>query len=647
VKQIKAFVGHSFTEDDAEVVGKFSKYFDQLAKSRAGFSWEHAEEAESKVLTEKVMKIISDKNVFIGICTKKERVTSTKLQPQFFNKRMLHAEESAFSWKTSDWIIQEIGLAIGKGLELILLVENGVRKPGGLQGDIEYIPFDRTYPEKSFGKLLEMITALTPRVTSLSGASSESGEASSKEKVEQPNTDFLVPKPEWKRQNYEFAFLHAVADENDADKEAINSAYLSSFDAGKEDNKQSWEAFVEYTSMWLGKGGSLSQLKVLAEAHPESSGTLYYLAKAFEEKELHIEAAQTYEVAAQKATKKSDTLRLSGLAAIQQAQAKKPVTTKAIIDKMRDYVAQESSGELQLLNTLKSLSEITKETSVQLGSMERMVEIDPDDSDTLFSLAYKYSEAGHHDLALLNYLRIPFSDRNEVTWNNLGVAFQEFKLVSKAVEHYRKAAEMGSTLAMSNLAGKFLSEGFLDEAKLLSDKALQTSDYHQNIVHNLVRIKELPDEEKEKQDELIEKARPKSEFYKKYGRALARIERRSITGHWVGPDCELTVTLEGSALKVVGSYERTGYGALASALGVPDTPRRFDVLYKGTLRGQAIEAQVKRTQQGVNSPPPSLLSIPDEPAALMVISDDGSQIEVMESTQGRDVRFYSLKSKAV
>jgi hypothetical protein len=63
-------------------------------------------------------------------------------------------------WKTSDWIIQEIGLAIGKKLDLILLLESEVQKPGGLQGDIEYIPFHRDYPARSFQKVLEMTQVL-------------------------------------------------------------------------------------------------------------------------------------------------------------------------------------------------------------------------------------------------------------------------------------------------------------------------------------------------------------------------------------------------------------------------------------------------------------------------------------------------------
>jgi hypothetical protein len=67
MKEIKAFVGHSFSEVDAEVVGKFTKYFDSLARSHPQFSWQSAERAEPRILTEKVLRIIADKNTFIGI----------------------------------------------------------------------------------------------------------------------------------------------------------------------------------------------------------------------------------------------------------------------------------------------------------------------------------------------------------------------------------------------------------------------------------------------------------------------------------------------------------------------------------------------------------------------------------------------------
>src|SRR5271170_1351421 len=113
MNEIRAFIGHSFTEDDAEVVQRFLKYFDQISKSHANFSWEHAEAAEPKVLAEKVKSLLLDKNTFIGICTKKERVIQPDvLKTGWLEPKSLKAPTREFKWKTSDWIIQEIGLAI-------------------------------------------------------------------------------------------------------------------------------------------------------------------------------------------------------------------------------------------------------------------------------------------------------------------------------------------------------------------------------------------------------------------------------------------------------------------------------------------------------------------------------------------------------
>ena len=174
MNDIRAFVGHSFTEDDSAIVGSFLKYFDQISRSHPHFSWEHAKSAEPTLLAEKVISLLSDKNVFIGICTRKEYVIDpSSLKTAVFPRGFRNARTTDFESKTSDWIIQEIGLAKGKGLDLILLIESGLRRPGGLQGDVEYISFDRASPEKSFGKILEMITALSPKIPSTVSTTSD------------------------------------------------------------------------------------------------------------------------------------------------------------------------------------------------------------------------------------------------------------------------------------------------------------------------------------------------------------------------------------------------------------------------------------------------------------------------------------------
>src|SRR5260370_41743541 len=112
MNEIRAFVGHSFLEEDSAIVGRFLNYFDQVAKLHPSFSWEHAESAEPKLLTEKVMSLIENKNTFIGICTKKELAADeSSFSNVFFQGEYRKAKNSDLEWKTSDWIIQEIGLA--------------------------------------------------------------------------------------------------------------------------------------------------------------------------------------------------------------------------------------------------------------------------------------------------------------------------------------------------------------------------------------------------------------------------------------------------------------------------------------------------------------------------------------------------------
>jgi hypothetical protein len=81
---IRAFVGHSFTDEDKSVVLTFLEYFDTISKSNPMFKWDHAQSAEPRQLADKVMSLIADKNLFIGICTRKEYVTDhCSIKPVF------------------------------------------------------------------------------------------------------------------------------------------------------------------------------------------------------------------------------------------------------------------------------------------------------------------------------------------------------------------------------------------------------------------------------------------------------------------------------------------------------------------------------------------------------------------------------------
>src|SRR6266581_1242804 len=106
--EIRAFVGHSFTDDDADVVSKFIGYFEQLATTLPNFIWEHAQVAEPKELPTKVLQLFADKNTFIGICTKKEAAISAgALRRPLLRANSRLVDSRDIEAKTSDWIIQE------------------------------------------------------------------------------------------------------------------------------------------------------------------------------------------------------------------------------------------------------------------------------------------------------------------------------------------------------------------------------------------------------------------------------------------------------------------------------------------------------------------------------------------------------------
>jgi tetratricopeptide (TPR) repeat protein len=150
--------------------------------------------------------------------------------------------------------------------------------------------------------------------------------------------------------------------------------------------------------------------------------------------------------------------------------------------------------------------------------LERIVELDPSDNDARWKLAYAHGEHSARDLSLLHYGRIPDQERTSATWNNLGVAFDAFALATKAVNAFRKSEEMGEPLAMTNLAGKLITAGFLPEARTECDEAMKIEPPN-NLSNVLARLTDVQEDEDKRERAVLEKAERESEFFASFGRA--------------------------------------------------------------------------------------------------------------------------------
>src|SRR5262249_53726811 len=239
--------------------------------------------------------------------------------------------------------------------------------------------------------------------------------------------------------------------------------------------------------------------------------------------EHHEEAAKAFETAATKTDQPVEMFQLLGAAAVEYAKAKSQPMMARTISRLKSMANIVQNGELRLLRVLSDVAP-DGEDDVKIGVMERIIDLDPDDDTTRFSLAYRYSQKQSHDLSLFHYMKIPESQRGGGAWNNVGVEYDRLGLRAKSIDAYRAAEGMAETLAMSNLAQRFMSGGFLSEAEKICTDALKIENFHENVANTMGEVKAVPAAEDEKQAELLEKAQIKSEFYRQFGRAISQEE---------------------------------------------------------------------------------------------------------------------------
>ncbi|MFA6471001.1 MAG: hypothetical protein WCU00_03085 [Candidatus Latescibacterota bacterium] len=649
---IKAFVGHSFTDDDKTLNRTFLDYFDLIKSMDIGFTWEHAEAAQPRELAEKVKNLIRDKNLFIGICTRKERVIGPDtLERCWIKRKSLRSHERNFLWKTSDWIIQEIGLAVGREMDIILLKEEGLRSPGELQGSIEYIEFNRQYPERSFGKILEMIRAIIPKSdrTAIQELNTSIPENAPQEQRKNENDNWwLDPKPEWSFEFFRMALWISINKDDSETEGKIADVFPKSPEGCCPSGLARLNAYRYYSRLFLGKESSLDKMERLAKENPEVEDVQLYLGKAYEIYKEYEKSGKVFKITSEITHDKR--LYYLGEAAKAYLRGGMKPESEEIIAQMKQEVINSDVGEGTLVTKLREIAEIESEIDIYYGLSESLLDLKPDDTDTRFNLAYKYSQGNEQKLSLFHYLRIPENMRGGGAWNNLAVQYDRLQIVGSSIKSYRKAEKAENTLAMSNIARTFYQAGFLQEAEDICMKAQNIKNFDKNIYNDLARIKEIPGEEMKKEEEIVKEVSYYSDFYKAYGRAFCKTNPSDCIGQWEGPKCSLNLEIKGNSFIAEGTYEssyRSGLLALGTS-AIPLQTKKHIVKYIGTISGLSVkcvmteedcEEKVVTTTNLYSSG----LADRTERKVLMVISDSFNEIQVYDKNSQESQKLYTLK----
>lgn len=657
--KLKAFVGHSFNEEDSGVIATFLKYFDSLKD--IGFEWEHAERTvATKAIDDKIVEMMEGKNLFIGIFTRKRKqIDQSHLEPCFWNKQKLKAPADKYSWTTSDWIIQESGYALGKGMKVIFITEEGIEPVGGLQGNLEYIPFSRENIAQSFSKLNESITSLL--VT---------GAVSTQKETKDIPSEEIDKKSEREKRGGEKAIsfrklLVAIEANNDDDEKAALDEML------REDGNEYERVKTKGSYNWLrykhGKKDVLDDLVTLSKENPDHPYPHIWLGNLYEEYKKYDKAHAHFMNASELIENDSEkTIFICSAAKALIEDGKLKEAKELIIKRLRTICDNSSDDFFNLYHTLAQLQKRNHNDERYLSFAEKALDLKPSDSSTRFELAYTYSKSKNHTMALYHYKILCDSTSNDASWNNLGVELSELALAGKSVDAYLKSKELGGTNAVGNLAYKLIDAGFYSEAKKYLQEALKQENCSPNVISALSNLESKQKQENDKEEELISDVLSVIKFRIKYAKAFIEPFEIELPLNWKTKYGNVDIKIEGD--RFVAKGERKIKPALGIALGLDlyNNPyrKRTDeevilqkIIYQGTIINSVIDYELtiqdepERTHdEAIATGKTLLFGIAKKRqiyTGFMVINKECNKIEVMEKEPKGSVSFYEMTSNDI
>jgi tetratricopeptide (TPR) repeat protein len=161
---------------------------------------------------------------------------------------------------------------------------------------------------------------------------------------------------------------------------------------------------------------------------------------------------------------------------------------------------------------------------------ELAVQLAPTNNSLRFDVAYAYSNKDAHAAAFLQYKNLVDRDpKNSMAANNLGAAATSLGLRSIGVDYYKRAEDLGNTLATANLAWKLINVGFLQEARARLRPKLDVSGVHRNVLDALGGLAKTESEDETKGRDILKAAEKTQAFRARIGEGLA-------SGVTVGPE---------------------------------------------------------------------------------------------------------------
>lgn len=251
-------------------------------------------------------------------------------------------------------------------------------------------------------------------------------------------------------------------------------------------------------------------------------------------------ALLNYTKAYECAEKDNDKVDIAGEISTVLYESEKKEESIKYLKTIKDQI-KDPESKAKILKFLSNIYDKEKKWILKSLALEMAVSLSPNDTNLLFDVAYAYSDTENllnealNKLSMLHYIELTkLNSKSQYGFNNLGVAYNRLELPGKAIKNYKKSIELGNSLAASNMANKYMQQGFHDEAREILDKVKDQDNVSPNVWSSLTDLSKKEKEEDEKINQYLQEAQKEQMFLRKFSSLLFDSQEHNVVfgGKW-------------------------------------------------------------------------------------------------------------------
>ena len=637
---LRAFVAKSFHPRDEAKVKPIEAFLNSF--SRSGLIWETGEPSEPESVSEKVRQRIDKADLFVGILTRRHPLFASDggLSGAW---RRIRGQTSA--WSAAPWVLQEIGYALRARKDLILFQESQLDL-GALQGDLEYVSYDTASPAVALTSASEMINTLLAQhsgFTVETVASVAEVEASRSDENEEPSAPEVSANNQPTLNELFVKMTDALRERDWTEAEKCLQEALPLVRAERADGVLAWQGFYYSRRFQAGEPEALASLEALHHENPASHMLVGFIAQCYRSYGEPLKAYQYYWKAA--SSSEGETAFNYKLSAAECLEDNTDYDrAEGLLLNLWSESGQRSSQKAQILRRLFALWKDSGKPFNSYGAAELLLRDNPAEGNVRFDVALLYSAAGCKELNLLHCKTLTqHQSTNASVLHNFAVACGKASLSISAIAMYKRALDLGLTLAASNMSYRYLDAGFAEEATTLLERAMQQPDCDPAVTKALGEIVERRESERETEDDLLQKANDQRRYLASFGEAVLEGSLTSLDGQWAFPFATTNLRIEGEKLVGEGTVEDAQASLTLALLGqeASDAEPKPKRVYRvqGKLEGRACKFDVSSHREGLAG----LLTTRSEFEGLIFFDAEGGQGRVAKLKSGVPTEFYDVR----